>query len=277
MKLHYFPSPAETNTLGIGKLRETFLVNDLFQPGKVNAHYTDLDRMIIGGAVPSGKPLALPNDKQIGSSFFLERREIGIINIGTPGIVRVGGSKAENHALGTHDCLYVGLGEREVFFENGAGGQSRFYFVSTPAHAKYPTTLVKRADVAGDALGDARSANRRRLVKYIHPAGVKSCQLVMGFTELEPGSVWNTMPPHTHSRRTEVYLYFDLGENIVVHLMGEPHATRHLVVHDSEAVLSPAWSVHCGAGTGSYRFVWAMGGDNQNFADMDPVPLSRLR
>ena len=277
MKLRYFPSPAETNTLGTGKLRETYLVSDLFQPGKVNAHYTDLDRMIIGGAEPSGQPLSLPNDKETGSSCFLERREIGIINIGAPGIVRVGGQHAENHRLGTHDCLYVGLGEREVFFENGGIGRARFYFVSTPAHAKYPTTLVKRADVAGDALGDASTANRRRLVKYIHPAGVKSCQLVMGFTELEPGSVWNTMPPHTHSRRTEIYLYFDLGEKVVVHLMGEPHATRHLIVRDGEAVLSPAWSVHCGAGTGSYRFVWAMGGDNQIFSDMDPVPSSQLR
>ncbi len=278
MNLHYLPSPAETNALGTGKLRETFLVNDLFQPGTVNAHYTDLDRMIVGGAEPSGEPLALPNYKEIGASCFLERREIGIINIGAPGFVRVGGGpQAEKHALGTHDCLYAGLGERELIFENGCGGQARFYFVSTPAHAKYPTTLVKRADVTGDALGDASAANRRRLVKYIHPAGVKSCQLVMGFTELEPGSVWNTMPPHTHSRRTEVYLYFDLGEKIVVHLMGEPQATRHLVVRDREAVLSPAWSVHCGAGTGSYRFIWAMGGDNQIFADMDPAPLSQLR
>ena len=277
MKLHYLPSPAETNTLGTEELRENFLINDLFRPGKVNAHYTDLDRMVIGGAEPTGEPLALPNDRELGTGFFLERREIGIINIGAPGIVRVAGQAVETHLLGTHDCLYIGLGEREVLFEDSGNGQALFYFVSTPAHAKYPTALVRRAEVAGDALGDASAANRRRLVKYIHPAGVKSCQLVMGFTELDPGSVWNTMPPHTHSRRTEAYLYFDLGEKVVVHLMGEPHATRHLVVRDGEAVLSPAWSVHCGAGTGSYRFVWAMGGDNQNFSDMEPVPLGQLR
>lgn len=274
MRLHYFPSPSDTNTLSTEKLRDTFLIGDLFQPGNVIAHYTDLDRMIVGGAVPVDGPLVLPDDKATGTGFFLERREMAIINLGAPGIVRIGG---ESYDLHTHDCLYVGQGEREVFFENGGEGQARFYFVSTPAHAKYPTALVKRADVAGDELGDAATANRRRIVKYIHPGGVKSCQLMLGFTEFEPGSVWNTMPAHTHSRRTEVYLYFDLGEKLVVHLMGEPHATRHLIVRDLEAVLSPAWSVHCGAGTGSYRFVWAMGGDNQNFADMDAVPLNELR
>ena len=274
MKLHYSPSPAETRTLDPERLREAFLIGDLFQPGKINAHYTDLDRMIVGGAEPGNEPLALPADKATGTGFFLERREIGIINIGSPGGVRVGG---ERYSLGHLDCLYVGLGEREVAFENGGEGQARFYFVSTPAHAKYPTALVKRADVAGDELGDADAANRRRIVKYIHPGGIKSCQLVLGFTEFEPGSVWNTMPPHLHSRRTEVYFYFGLDEKLVVHLMGEPDSTRHLIVRDREAVLSPAWSIHCGAGTGSYRFVWAMGGDNQDFADMDPVPLDALR
>jgi 4-deoxy-L-threo-5-hexosulose-uronate ketol-isomerase len=275
MKLHYSPSPAETNTLTTDRLREKFLVPGLFQSGQLNAHYTDLDRMIVGGAQPSGEPLALPSFKETGTSFFLERREIGIINLGAPGTLRVGG---QSYSLGTRDCLYVGLGERDVSFANENGdAPAQFFFISTPAHAKYPTTLVKRSDVTGDELGDSSTANRRRIVKYIHPDGIKSCQLVMGFTEFEPGSVWNTMPPHTHSRRTEIYLYFDLGENVVVHLMGEPHATRHLIVRDREAVLSPAWSVHCGAGTGSYRFIWAMGGDNQIFADMDPAPLRDLR
>jgi 4-deoxy-L-threo-5-hexosulose-uronate ketol-isomerase len=171
----------------------------------------------------------------------------------------------------------VGMGGRDVVFESGKDGQSQFYFVSTPAHAKYPTAVARRADVKTDPIGDPTKANRRRINKLIHADGIKSCQLVLGFTEFEPGSVWNTMPPHTHSRRTEIYLYFDLGDQVVVHLLGEPTATRHVIVRDREAVLSPSWSVHCGAGTGSYRFVWAMGGDNQTFSDMDAAPLATLK
>jgi 4-deoxy-L-threo-5-hexosulose-uronate ketol-isomerase len=274
MKLHYFPSPAETNTLSTEKLREYFLIGGLFQPGQVTAHYTDLDRMVTGVAMPTTAPLGLPADKELGTSFFLERREIGILNLGAPGVVRAGGMKCE---LGLLDCLYIGLGEKDVTFENGPAGQAQFYFVSTPAHAKYPTAVVRHADMKTDPIGDTAKANRRRINKCIHIDGIKSCQLVLGFTEFEPGSVWNTMPPHTHSRRTEIYLYFDLGDNAVVHLMGEPQATRHLIVRDREAVLSPAWSIHSGAGTGSYRFVWAMGGDNQVFADMDPAPIAALK
>ncbi len=281
MQLHYFPTPEATNTLSTDELRSRFLIGGLFQPGAVTAHYTDLDRMIVGAAVPTTAPLALPNAKETGTAFFLERREIGILNVGaTPGTVRVG---AAMHELGPLDCLYIGSGERDVSFEPAlasaapAAGGPQFFFISTPAHAKHPTTVVRRADVRTDPIGDPAKANRRRINKLIHPDGVKSCQLVMGFTEFEPGSVWNTMPPHTHSRRTEIYLYFDVGDAVVFHFMGEPHATRHLVVRDREAVLSPAWSIHCGAGTGAYRFVWAMGGDNQAFADMDAVPLPTLK
>ncbi len=275
MKLHYFPTPAATNTLSTEQLRETFLIGGLFRPGEVIAHYTDLDRMICGTAVPTGAPLGLPTDKELGTSFFLERREIGILNVGSgAGVVRVGGIA---HTLSTLDCLYIGLGEKDVVFENGPAGQAQFYFVSTPAHAKHPTTVARRADASAAPIGDATKANRRTILKYIHPEGIKSCQLVLGFTEFEPGNIWNTMPPHTHSRRTEIYLYFDLGENIAMHFMGEPQATRHLVVRDREVVLSPAWSIHCGVGTGAYRFVWAMGGDNQNFSDMDPAPIAALK
>ena len=296
MKLHYFPTPEATNTLSTDELRHRFLLGGLFQPGAVHAHYTDLDRMIVGAAVPTTAPLSLPTDKELGTAFFLERREIGILNIGSgPGTVRVGGTA---YPLATLDCLYIGLGEKDVTFENGSApasasklksevshsvpapapaGQAQFYFISTPAHAKHPTTLARRADVSAAPIGDVTKANRRTILKYIHPDGIKSCQLVLGFTEFEPGSIWNTMPPHTHSRRTEIYLYFDLGENIAMHFMGEPHATRHLVVRDREAILSPAWSVHCGVGTGAYRFVWAMGGDNQVFTDMDPAPIATLR
>ena len=274
MKLHYFPSPSETNRLGTEQLRESFHIGGLFQPGQLNAHYTDLDRMIVGAAVPTMAPLVLPGAKETGTSFFLERREIGILNIGAPGVVSVG---ATHYPVNTLDCLYIGLGEKEVAFANGAAGQAQFYFISTPAHAKYPTTLATRAQAEVQELGDPKLANRRRICRYIHINGIKSCQLVMGFTEFEAGSVWNTMPPHTHSRRTEVYLYFDLGDQLVVHLMGEPKATRHLIMRDREVALSPAWSIHAGAGTGNYRFCWAMGGDNQVFHDMDQVPLSELR
>ena len=274
MKLHYFPSPEATNTLSTEELRARFLVSGMFQPGAVVAHYTDLDRMITGAALPTTTPLTLPADKELGTSFFLERREIGILNVGAPGTVRVAGTAYE---LGNLDCLYIGLGEKDVSFVNGTAGQAQFFFVSTPAHAKHPTTVVRRADVRTDPIGDPAKANRRRINKLIYIDGVKSCQLVMGFTEFEPGSVWNTMPPHTHSRRTEIYLYFDVADNVVFHFMGEPTATRHLVVRDREAILSPAWSIHCGAGTGAYRFVWAMGGDNQVFADMDPAPLTLLK
>lgn len=275
MQLHYFPSPEATNTLSTDELRARFLISGLCQPGAITAHYTDLDRMIVGLAVPTAAPLPLPTAKETGTTFFLERREIGILNIGSgPGTVRVG---ATVHEIGALDCLYVGRGEKDVVFENGAAGQAQFYFISTPAHTSHPTAIVRRADLRPDPIGDPAKANRRRINKLIHPDGVKSCQLVMGFTEFEPGSVWNTMPPHTHSRRTEIYLYFDLGDNAVFHFMGLPQATRHLVVRDREAVLSPAWSIHCGAGTGAYRFVWAMGGDNQTFADMDPAPIAELR
>lgn len=278
MKLHYFPTPATTNTLSTEQLRDTFLIGDLFQPGAVRANYTDLDRMIVGAAIPTTAPLTLPADKELGAAFFLERREIGILNVGNAaGAVRVGDTI---HPLSPLDCLYIGRGEKDVAFEPaapGTAGSPQYYFISTPAHAKHPTTLARRADVSAAPIGEVTKANRRTILKYIHPDGIKSCQLVLGFTEFEPGSIWNTMPPHTHSRRTEIYLYFDLGENIAMHFMGEPHATRHLVVRDREAVLSPAWSIHCGVGTGAYRFVWAMGGDNQVFADMDVAPIASLK
>ncbi|HEU5081135.1 MAG TPA: 5-dehydro-4-deoxy-D-glucuronate isomerase [Opitutaceae bacterium] len=275
MKLHYFPSANETNRLSTEELRENFLIGGLFRNGEIRAHYTDLDRMVVGAAVPlASSPLPLANYKETGTEFFLQRREIGILNVGAPGFVHVGGTKYDLAAL---DCLYIGLGERDVRFESAPGGQAAFYFISTPAHAKHPTALARRAEIKADPIGEVTKANRRRILKYIHPDGIKSCQLVLGFTEFEPGSIWNTMPPHTHSRRTEIYMYFDLADQMVVHLMGEPHRTRHLIVRDREVVLSPAWSIHSGVGTSSYRFVWAMGGDNQVFADMDAAPIAELR
>lgn len=274
MKFHYSPSPAETKRLEPEQLRAAFLISDLFQPGQLVTHYTDLDRMIAGGVTPTSAPLPLPNSKQAtGTDFFLERREIGIINIGAPGAVRVGG---KSYPMGSLDCLYIGKGERDVLFENGSSGQAQYFFISTPAHMTYPTAHAARAQ-GTQPIGDPAKCNRRRINRYIHANGIKSCQLVMGFTEFEPGSVWNTMPPHTHSRRTEIYLYFDLGTDMVVHLMGEPQATQHLIVRDREAILSPAWSIHAGVGTGAYRFIWAMGGDNQTFEDMDQVAIADLK
>ncbi|MEO6006253.1 MAG: 5-dehydro-4-deoxy-D-glucuronate isomerase [Opitutus sp.] len=274
MKIHYSPSPTETKVLGTPELRDTFLIADLFQPGKVIAHYTDLDRMITGGAVPTTSPLSLPNSTATGTEYFLERREIGIVNVGAPGAIIVGQTR---HEMASLDCLYIGLGERDVLFENGPTGQAQFYFISTPAHAKHPTAHATRAQGNANPIGDAAKCNLRRITKYIHPQGIKSCQLVLGFTEFESGSVWNTMPPHTHSRRTEIYFYFDLGQDLVVHLLGEPDHTRHVIVRDRQVVLSPSWSIHAGVGTGNYRFIWAMGGDNQAFADMDQVALAQLR
>jgi 4-deoxy-L-threo-5-hexosulose-uronate ketol-isomerase len=273
MRLHHVPGPVETPTLSPADLRTRFLIADLFRKGEFSARYTDLDRMIVAGVVPAGAAVPLPAFKETGTAHFLERREMGILNLGAPGVVRAG---TEEHRLGTLDCLYLGRGVRDVSFAGDPAGATAFYCVSTPAHADRPAAVVRHADIRSDPIGDASAANRRRINRCIHPEGIGSCQLVMGFTEFEPGSVWNTMPPHTHSRRSEVYLYFDLRDQIVVHLLGEPSATRHVIVRDREAVLSPSWSIHCGAGTGPYRFVWAMGGDNQVFSDMDPAPLGAL-
>lgn len=274
MQFHYLPTPEAANTLPTEELRSRFLVSGLFQPGQITARYTDLDRMIAGVAMPAETSLELPAARETGTDFFLERREMGILNLGESGLIRVGRTTFEMDHL---DCLYIGRGEPEVLFVNGAKGRAQFYFVSAPAHANHPVAHIRHATLRTDPIGDAANANRRRIHKLIHPGGVKSCQLVMGFTEFEPGSVWNTMPPHTHSRRSEIYLYFDAGDAAIVHLLGQPHATRHLIVRDREAVLSPSWSVHCGAGTGAYRFVWAMAGENQVFDDMDRVSLDQLK
>ncbi len=276
MKLHYYPSAAETNVLGTEQLRDRFLISGLFLPGHLTAHYTDLDRMIVGAAVPTAAPLSLPNAKEeTGTDFFLERREIGILNVGAPGTVRVGSAR---HALGTLDCLYIGKGEKEVGFENGPAGQAQFYFVSTSAHAKFPTALATRAQAEVETLGSAASANRRHICRYIHQKGIPSCELVLGFTEFEAGSVWNTMPPHTHDRRAEAYFYFDLKPNDrVFHFMGQPDNMRHIVVANEEAVVSPPWSIHMGAGTSAYTFIWSMGGENLDYTDMNVLDICQLR
>lgn len=258
------------------ELRAAFLVQNLFQPGAVTLRHVDLDRVVLGGAVPTDAPLVLEPSASLGAAYFTERRELGVLNIGGDGRVTVDGTTYE---LGKKDVLYVGRGSRDVRFESdSAATPTRFYLISYPAHATYPTTLVRAADVQGAEIGSAEHANRRRVARYVHLDGARSAQLVMGVTTLATGSVWNTMPAHTHHRRTEIYLYFDLpADDVVIHLHGEPTETRHLVVRDGEVVLSPGWSLHSGCGTSAYSFCWGMGGENQDYADMQMVNLESLR
>jgi 4-deoxy-L-threo-5-hexosulose-uronate ketol-isomerase len=258
MNRRSLPGPNETAGLSSGELRRNFLVENLFAPCEARLVHTGMDRLVVGGVMPE-EEIRLESDPQPGSRFFLERRELGIINVGEAGMVSAGGEVYEMRRL---DCLYIGMGEEQVSFRSCPEGRAAFYLLSAPAHRTHPTRKAGPEDATVHDIGSAESSSRRRLVQYIHEGGIESCQLVMGYTRLEPGSVWNTWPPHTHSRRSEVYFYFDAGENLVMHLMGEPERTRHLLVRDREAVLSPPWSIHCGAaaGAGGYSFIWGMAG-----------------
>lgn len=258
------------------QLRSSFLIEDLFQWGKITLHALDLDRIIVGGAVPVDASLRLSAPPAIAAEYFNERRELGILNIGGAGSVTV---DAERHALEKLAMLYIGRGARDVTFASDDAQQpARFYLVSYPAHAAHPTRKIAALEASTSELGSSENANRRRLAKYIHPDALRTAQLVMGVTELHDGSVWNTMPPHTHQRRTEVYLYFDIAANAVVfHFLGEPRETRSLVVRDGQVALSPSWSIHAGCGTSNYKFCWAMGGENQAFADMQGVDMESIR
>jgi 4-deoxy-L-threo-5-hexosulose-uronate ketol-isomerase len=273
VKSRTLPGPRETSHLNTGDLREAFLIENLFVTGELRLAVTDMDRLAIGAAMPI-TALQLPRCRELGGAYFTERREMGIVNVGQPGHVVVSG---RSYSLEQFDFLYIGAGNEEISFEACSDSKPAFYFLSCPGHAKLPVQRVGRDEVQAEAIGDSATASRRVLRKYIHPGGARSCQLVMGRTELEPGSVWNTMPPHTHARRSEVYLYFGLGEGVVIHLMGQPEQTRHVVVSDLQAVLSPSWSIHSGAGTKPYSFIWGMAGENQAFEDMDRVEPSQLR
>jgi 4-deoxy-L-threo-5-hexosulose-uronate ketol-isomerase len=276
MQIRYSPNLNDYQKLGTEELRANFLVESLFTPGKLELVYSDADRAIIGSAVPTGSPLKLSADAELRAAFFCERRELGVLNIGGAGTVEVDGQKYD---LGKLDCLYVGRGSREVSFASrDAAAPAAFYLLSYPAHAAHPTALATVKDTTPMELGAPADANRRSLYKYIHTGGIKSCQLVMGFTKMHEGSVWNTMPTHTHTRRSEIYIYFDLDpKRRVMHFMGTPKQTRHLVVADRQAIISPSWSIHSGCGTGAYTFCWGMGGENQTFEDMDPAPVDTLR
>jgi 4-deoxy-L-threo-5-hexosulose-uronate ketol-isomerase len=268
--------PEAVRRFSTEELRRHFLIEKIFSPGEVVLTYSHIDRLVIGGAMPSKGRLVLPTPTAVGTEAFLKRRELGIINTGGVGRVVVGGA---THDLAHHDALYVSKEAGDVAFESAnAEEPAKFYLVSTPAHAVYETVKIPKEKANTIALGNQTTANKRTIYQYVIPDVCQSCQLVMGLTQLEPGSMWNTMPCHTHDRRSEAYLYFDLNEDHrVVHLMGEPNETRHLIVANEQAILSPGWSIHSGVGTSHYAFIWAMGGDNQDYTDMDMVAMSELR
>jgi 4-deoxy-L-threo-5-hexosulose-uronate ketol-isomerase len=276
METRYLPDPVRYPRMTTAELRASCLLEHLFQPGTVQLVYTDVDRAIVGGIVPTGQKLSLGTMKELAANYFAERRELGVINIGGNGVITVDGKE---FALAKRDCLYIGRGSQKIEFASAAAKTPAwFYLVSYPAHTSYPTKLATKKDAEPVNLGSQKDANQRTIFKYIHLNGIKSCQLVMGLTELKEGSVWNSMPPHTHARRTEVYLYFDVAPDAVVfHVMGGAQETRHLVVHNGEAVLSPPWSMHCGAGTRHYSFIWAMGSENQEFTDMDQIMVDAMK
>jgi 4-deoxy-L-threo-5-hexosulose-uronate ketol-isomerase len=258
------------------ELREAFVFEALFCSGESRLLYWETDRTIVGGVMPAESALKLEADKELASDFFCQRRELGVLNLGGRGQVTVDGSVFESGRL---DCLYVGRGSRDILFQSAdPADPAKFFLMSYPAHAVHPTALAKQSDARQVKLGSQETANQRTIFQYVHEGGLKSCQLVMGITRLESGSVWNTMPPHTHLRRSEVYLYFDVPEDAAVfHFMGPSDETRNILMHDGQAVLSPVWSIHAGCGTQNYSFVWAMGGENQRFDDMDAIAVRNLR
>lgn len=261
--------------MNTAELRENFLISNLMVPGTVQLVYTHYDRAIIGGAVPGASLLELPNPAELRANYFLERRELGIINIGGPGQVI---TEKETYTLNKLDAVYLGKGTQLVQFKSDDASQpAHFYLASFPAHHTYPNRYMNKEAANPVHLGDSSTSNKRTIYKYIHNDGMESCQLVMGLTLLEPGSVWNSVPPHTHTRRMEVYFYFNLeAEHRVLHVMGEPQETRHIWMANEEAVISPPWSMHFGTGTSNYGFIWCMGGENKEFTDMDPAPIASL-
>jgi 4-deoxy-L-threo-5-hexosulose-uronate ketol-isomerase len=276
MQIRFQNSPKETAAMNTQQLRENFLVENLMQPGKISLIYSHFDRVIIGGVVPQKDAIALPNEDELKANFFLERREIGIINVGGKGTVIADGVI---HLVDNLECVYLGKGTKDVAFSSeSSAAPARFYLLSTPAHQTYPNRMMTKAEAAPVNLGELATSNKRTIYKYIHNEGIQSCQLVMGLTTLEAGSVWNSVPPHTHTRRMEVYFYFNIDEaQRVMHFMGEPQETRHLVVANNEAVISAPWSMHFGVGTANYGFIWAMAGENKEFTDMDPVPVKTIK
>ena len=275
MELRHATNPDQIPGMDTDELRSRYLVPGLFVTGTVQAVYTHEDRVVLAGISANTEAISMPTYPEIRSEYFFEHREAGIVNVGAAGTITVDGTE---YAMATGACLYIGRGAREVTFAATGEGEARFYLFSAPAHTTYPTVLTEPGSGNVRELGEAATSNRRTLNQYIHSNGVRSCQVVMGVTTLHEGSMWNTMPAHTHDRRTECYLYFDLPADArVLHIMGEPSQTRHLVVANEEAIISPSWSVHSGVGTSAYSFVWAMAGENQSFDDMDTFPVAEMR
>ena len=271
VKTLYAVDPETAKTYDTDALRDKFLVEGAFAAGEIRLTYTHYDRLTVGGAVPAGAELTLDHVAETGTDSFLDRREMAILNIGGSGSVTAGDQTWD---MKKGDMLYIGMGAGPVTF----AGEGRFYITSAPAHTTYPSVLLRPEDAERVTLGSAETSNYRTICKLIHPDGVKSCQLVMGFTQLHDGSVWNTMPSHLHDRRMEAYLYFDIAdEQCVFHFMGQPQETRHIIARNEDIAVSPPWSLHSGAGTGSYTFCWVMAGDNMSFTDMDMIPMGELK
>ncbi len=276
MQIRFQHSPKETGKMNTDELRNAFLVNELMQDDVIYLVYSHYDRVIVGGAKPVNQKLFLDTDAELRADYFLQRREIGIINVGGKGKIIVDDKAYELNKL---DCLYIGKGAQKVFFESDdAAKPAVFYLLSSPAHATCPTTLYTKEQALPATIGSIETSNERTIYKYIHADGIQSCQLVMGLTILNKGSVWNTMPAHTHTRRMEAYFYFDVhADQCVFHFMGQPQQTRHIVVANHEAVISPPWSIHSGCGTSNYAFIWGMAGENYTYTDMDAVAIKDLR
>ncbi len=275
LDVRYANHPEDSKQYTTQELRKHYLVNTVFAPGEINLVYSHQDRIIAGGIMPTTTPLILEAGKELGADYFLERREMGVINIGEAGSIILDGVE---HEIAPKDGIYIGMGVKDVqFVSKNANSPAKFYINSSPAHKSYPTVKINFTDANPVRLGEQENLNVRTIYQYVHPAVCESCQLFMGMTLLEPNNVWNTMPCHTHERRMEVYFYFNMGEdNRVFHLMGEPNETRHIVMKNEQAVISPSWSIHSGVGTSNYTFIWGMCGENKTFTDMDHVAMENL-
>lgn len=287
MEVRCAASPKDVKYYDSERLREEFLIPEIFRANEITMVYSHVDRIITGGAMPVGKVLKLDAADELRAEYFLERREMGVINIGGDGIVTIDG---KSYKVAHREAMYIGMGTKDISFASAADDKpAKFYINSTPAHRTCPTVLIRQEGTPEEGvvivkdenkvhLGTLEESNVRTICKYILPGQVESCQLVMGMTHLEPGSVWNSMPCHTHDRRMEVYLYFEVpADGFVMHYMGEPNETRHIVMRNEQAVISPSWSIHCGCGSSNYTFIWGMAGENQVFGDMDAVTTDMLR